>query len=163
MTLRWTVLANRLLTFVWRVATLHIGMAADDTLFRLCRDGEVAKAREVLASDGFDRGNIDAPIAHFGGHTPLTAACWFGHLPVVRFLVHEAGASVQQATADDGQTPLHVTATCVCQRLSVHLRACRVRASCVYVCMHDCVCVDAYLLAYAFVLQLKVGVISPRV
>lgn len=83
----------------------------DDALFKLCRDGDAEEARRLIASEGFDKANIDAPIVHFGGHTPLTAACWFGHLAVVQLLVNEAGASVQQTTGDDRQTPLHVTAT----------------------------------------------------
>eukprot|EP00911_Craspedida_sp_UC1_P000432 UC1_evm1s326 len=83
----------------------------DDDLFKACREGHLNEAKALVAQPGFDRRIIDAPVEHFGGHTPLTAACWFGQLHVVKFLVGEAGASIERATTGEGQTPLHVAST----------------------------------------------------
>ncbi|CAF4844179.1 unnamed protein product [Rotaria sp. Silwood1] len=65
----------------------HARLGEPSQLYFACRNGDIDKVKQILPTIPYDRLNQSEP----DGSTPLHTATFFGHLEIVRLLLHEYG------------------------------------------------------------------------
>jgi Ankyrin repeat len=88
----------------WAEKVLEAALAGDSATLR----SAIRTATESLDTPTFD---VNNPIVHRGGHTPLTAACWGtandGAAECIRALLFEFGADPRAPSAGERHLPLN--------------------------------------------------------
>eukprot|EP00842_Homolaphlyctis_polyrhiza_P006304 jgi/Hompol1/6675/HPOL_000132-RA len=89
----------------------------EDNIWIAASDGRIEDVESYLAN-----GSIDVNAGDAFGYTCVHAAASYGHLELLRLLVHKYGANIN-ITDPDGDSALHVVETADATRLLLELGA----------------------------------------